>query len=330
MYIPLCFAYIIPVARYGLFKNTITAEHVALSRKPFVLMGLLDCLATSMQIFSSVYLPGPLLVLLPQAVIPFSMVASRYLLGGHYRPLQYVGAAIVVVGIVVVLGPILQNVVSDHTTTTTTASNNNNYYYIGTTPVYVCEALPETRQHFCTVCQQEDTAWKCLSHYYYSHDPKVISDYPFMQPQVGNVDDTTTTTTTWSTRITTAMDDYSMISSTLEVEIPACQWVPQNQSAKNMRDDVLIVFWSCIMVTSTIPMTLSAIYKEVALRNVSELDPIYLTGWISIFQFIFALLMAIPAGILASPSVQPWNLPSNLWNGWRCFLGQGMLCNIIE
>ena len=56
LFIPICFAYIIPVAKYGWFQNAITQEQLDMPKKPFIVMGALDCLATSMQVFASVYL----------------------------------------------------------------------------------------------------------------------------------------------------------------------------------------------------------------------------------------------------------------------------------
>jgi drug/metabolite transporter (DMT)-like permease len=264
MYIPICFAYIIPVARNGLFNNAISAEHIAIPRKPFVVMGALDCLATSMQIFSSVYLPGPLLVLLSQAVIPCSMVLSRYSLGARYRLAQYLGAVVVLVGILVVLEPVITHRRS---------------------PDYYCEAID--RLSDCTVCQVEVAEDACLSH-------RNILDDDGSQ---------------WW-----LPDNNSTVRDTL------CLWLPYDMAPR--REEALTFFWSLVMLASTIPMTLSTIYKEVALGGGTELDPIYLNGWIAVFQFFFSFLVAVPAGWLASPSVDPWDLPRNMWDGLLCFAGQ--------
>ena len=45
MYAPLCFAYILPVGRYGLLGSAIPPEVRTVSKWPFVVIGLLDCLA---------------------------------------------------------------------------------------------------------------------------------------------------------------------------------------------------------------------------------------------------------------------------------------------
>ena len=45
VYAPLCFAYILPVGRYCLLGGAIPPEVRTMSKRPFVVMGLLDCLA---------------------------------------------------------------------------------------------------------------------------------------------------------------------------------------------------------------------------------------------------------------------------------------------
>jgi len=77
IYLPLCFAFLIPVAKFGWFDNAITEQHWALPKRPFAIMGFLDCLAAVMQTFASLYLPGSLLVLLPQASIPCTCTKKR-------------------------------------------------------------------------------------------------------------------------------------------------------------------------------------------------------------------------------------------------------------
>lgn len=141
MYIPICFAYILPASRYGWFGGSITPQQLNPPKRPFCVMGFLDCLAASMQVFSSVYLPGTLLVLLPQAAIPCSMLFSRYLLAERYCWMQYCGAAIVLVGILVVLEPVIS---------------------LRHSPDYYCEAI--NMENDCTICRVESNKDSCLSH----------------------------------------------------------------------------------------------------------------------------------------------------------------------
>mmetsp|Transcript_6269 Transcript_6269/g.13291 ORF Transcript_6269/g.13291 Transcript_6269/m.13291 type:complete len:428 (-) Transcript_6269:140-1423(-) len=101
MYVPVCFAYVIPMARIG----KIPQEQLDLPYKPFAVMGGLDAIAGIMQVFAATYLPGPIIILMSQSAIPISMVISRYLINARYDKYQYAGATIVAVGIVVVLAP---------------------------------------------------------------------------------------------------------------------------------------------------------------------------------------------------------------------------------
>lgn len=81
VYIPVCFAYIIPMARYGYIPE----EQFQVPKRTFAIMGALDAMAGLLQIFGSTYLPGPLIILLLQAAIPVSMVISKYLVNASYN-----------------------------------------------------------------------------------------------------------------------------------------------------------------------------------------------------------------------------------------------------
>lgn len=81
VYIPVCFAYIIPMAKYGYIPQ----EQFEVPKRSFAIMGALDAMAGIMQIFGSTYLPGPLIILLLQAAIPVSMVISKYLVNASYN-----------------------------------------------------------------------------------------------------------------------------------------------------------------------------------------------------------------------------------------------------
>ena len=80
------------------------------------------------------------------------------------------------------------------------------------------------------------------------------------------------------------------------------------------------VLWCIVLIASTIPMALSSVYKEIALGE-TELDPIYLNGWVAVFQFLFSLVLCIPASVAADPPVDIPHLPSNLWHGLKCYVG---------
>ena len=96
-YVPICFAYILPVQ---LLSNFITADQTRIPKHKFAVMGALDCVASVMQLFAVNYITNAsMIVLLQQSSIPISMAISVVVLGARYVREQYVGAAIVCVGI---------------------------------------------------------------------------------------------------------------------------------------------------------------------------------------------------------------------------------------
>jgi len=89
--------------KYG---SSISPEAVAVPKYKFAVMGALDSLSGIMQVVAIAILAnGSLVTLLLQSAIPFSMVISRVALKTRYTSPQYVGAAVVVMGLVVVLLP---------------------------------------------------------------------------------------------------------------------------------------------------------------------------------------------------------------------------------
>ncbi len=104
-------------------------------------MGFLDAIAVAMQVLATDYLPGTLLVLLPQAAIPLSILASRIILRERFTQYQYLGAIIVITGIVVVLFPVLTQ---------------------QSAPDFSCQAINEDM--YCSICQTEMSQDDCESH----------------------------------------------------------------------------------------------------------------------------------------------------------------------
>lgn len=116
-------------------------SHPSVAKLPLFVMGVLDGIASIMQAFASVYLSGSLVVLLPQAAIPYSIVLSRGLLQQHFHQKQYWGATIVLMGIIATVAPFL-------------CGRHSNEFY--------CKAINETIS--CRLCQLEMTKDACLSH----------------------------------------------------------------------------------------------------------------------------------------------------------------------
>jgi drug/metabolite transporter (DMT)-like permease len=278
-YIPISFAYILPMAKFG---SSIPSSHFHMSKRPFFVMGALDSIGSCLQVLSSIYLPGKLLVLLPQAAIPLSIVLSRWLLRERFTRFQYLGAGVVFLGILVVLFPIWTSQQA---------------------PDYSCQVLDGEfwdEHDFCNVCQMETNQEDCLSHRHIDVEDSIKR-----------------------TRITTISDQWgfdlekeSIFPTTSPLSLSYCQWISKDESLRD--DDVLILIWSLVMIASCVPMTFSSIYKQIALSAHANLDPLFVNGWVAVFQFLCSVPLAIPAGFASSPSVTPWNLPQNWHDAWQC------------
>lgn len=262
LFVVLCFGYIIPAARFGVIPR----EQLTASKRPFVIMAIFDTLSSTMQVFSSIYLPGPLLVLLPQASIPISMMMSRLYLKSTYTCWQILGAAVVIGGILVVLEPVMTN---RHA------------------PDYVCVAVNKAND--CLACEAEMTQEDCEG--YASTDGMLL----FERERTLNLGNDTA--------------------------LHTCEWV---QSSHETSDTSTLLFWSFILLLSCIPLSMSSIYKEKKLSRY-EFDPIYLNGWLCLFQTPMSAVLAVPGGILSSPQVTPSELPKNMWDGLKCFMGTGTI-----
>ncbi|CAM9248360.1 unnamed protein product [Laminaria digitata] len=103
IYVPVCFLYIIPMLAFG---SAITPAQRAIPKFKFAVMGLLDSIAGIMGVFAVNYINNAaMIVLLQQAAIPISMSISKFFLGAKYTIHQYIGASVVIAGIIVTLIP---------------------------------------------------------------------------------------------------------------------------------------------------------------------------------------------------------------------------------
>ena len=106
LYIPIAFAYIVPVSIY--YPDIITKEMLAFPVTKFAFIGLLDAISNTLQNISVNYVVNAaLIILIQQSAIPFSMIISAYMLGHEYNLTQYTGAFLVISGILVSLYPTL-------------------------------------------------------------------------------------------------------------------------------------------------------------------------------------------------------------------------------
>ena len=136
IYVPICFAYIIPVVRFS--STIITKEQLEIPKYKFAIMGGYDSLAGIMQTFSVTYISSSsIIVLVQQSAIPISMAISSIFLQSQYTASQYIGASVVLLGIVVVLIPTFSESASSSGST-----NNANPYELFWILVLVASCVP--------------------------------------------------------------------------------------------------------------------------------------------------------------------------------------------
>lgn len=123
IYIPVCFAYILPTIA---FTKRISKEQQEIPKYKFAVMGAYDSLAGIMQTFAVNYIANSsTIVLVQQSAIPISMAISKYFLNAQYTYSQYLGAFVVLLGIVVVLIPTLMSSPSGDATAATDNTSNS-------------------------------------------------------------------------------------------------------------------------------------------------------------------------------------------------------------
>ena len=214
IYIPVSFAYIIPVQMY---TNIITKEQTDIPKYKFGVMGIYDSIAGIMQTFATNYISNSsTIVLVQQSAIPISMIISKYALSAQYTTAQYIGAAVVLAGIVLVLIPtFLQSSSSDSSTVASSSSGSG---------------------------------------------PNEL-------------------------------------------------------------------LWIGVMVISCVPMCLSSVYKEKALGE-TEIDVVYINGWVAVFQFLIALPLCLPsAEVINIPFDQ---IMPNMRDGAKCWLGYNTVTDATD
>lgn len=201
IYIPICFLYIIPMIT---FTSKISKEQQEIPKYKFAVMGAYDSLAGIMQTFAINYISNSgLIVLVQQSAIPISMAISKIALQAQYTNAQYLGAFVVLLGIVVVLIPTL-------------LANNSNVH------------------------------------------------------------------------------------------------------TESSSDEATQLAWIFVLIISCIPMCLSSVYKEKALGE-TEIDVVYLNGWVAVFQFLIAIPLCVPSAQVINMSVD--EIIPNLKGGLLCWMG---------
>ena len=122
VYIPICFAYIVPMIAY---TTNISKEQQEIPKYKFAVMGAYDSLAGIMQTFAINYISNSgTIVLVQQSAIPISMLISKIALQAEYTFSQYLGATVVLLGIAVVLVP---NFIGPSTDVDSAGAEGGNY-----------------------------------------------------------------------------------------------------------------------------------------------------------------------------------------------------------
>ena len=292
MYVLMSFAYILPVSVLGLFGNSLPRSIPLKAIKPFFVMGALDALGAAMQFLATVYLPGTLLVLIPQIAIPLSMTAGSLVLREKYTVRQYIGAAVVLCGILVVLYPILSH------------QRDADFY---------CQAIDT--ENDCLLCKDEMFKDECLSHNAKDDGGNANHNSTQQQQQQQQQQQHQFWRDLQFNGSSNSTDSDS------DGDGLYCAWVSREQ-ADARQEDFLVFFWSIVMLLSCVPSVMSTVYKQVALQTASSMDPIVISGWVSLFQFVCGLFLVIPSGLVSSPRVHPLEIGSNWLDGMGCLFAK--------
>lgn len=86
-------------------SGTVTEEMLRVPMGPFVFIGLLECLAQVIGLFAASSLPGSMLPILGQTFLIWQFVFSGLVLKTKFNRRHFVGAALVLLGLVVVNDP---------------------------------------------------------------------------------------------------------------------------------------------------------------------------------------------------------------------------------
>jgi hypothetical protein len=60
----------------------------------------------------------------------------------------------------------------------------------------------------------------------------------------------------------------------------------------------------------------------------AQIDPIYLNGWVAVWQFLTSLPFAIPSAYTV-PGGSVANLPHMIWGGMKCYMGYNTITAVV-
>jgi len=96
------------------------------------------------------------------------------------------------------------------------------------------------------------------------------------------------------------------------------QFVGNSSSNANGESNLQIAIWCMVLILSCIPMTLSSVYKEKSLGE-TEIDVVYLNGWVAVYQFIVTILLVVPGAYASDLTYK--DIPDSIINGAKCYVG---------
>ena len=97
------------------------------------------------------------------------------------------------------------------------------------------------------------------------------------------------------------------------------------------KDNAFVWWLNCVtskVVANLIPRSLalghvstaaSSVYKQIKLRAHGDLHPVFLIGWIGVFQLLFSIISA--PGVGWATGIPLTKVPRNLWDGFQCYFG---------
>jgi len=91
-------------------KGILSDECLGVKQKKLVILGISDSLGNILGLVSASYIPGNVIPIIAQCVIPFTMICSYFLLKSRYNLWQVVYAIIVIEGVAIALVPQFGNI----------------------------------------------------------------------------------------------------------------------------------------------------------------------------------------------------------------------------
>ena len=114
-------------------------------------------------------------------------------------------------------------------------------------------------------------------------------------------------------------DVYQILGATIVLLGIGVVLSPQLGTSNNEASSGTVV-WSLVTVVACVPMCVSSVYKEKALGE-QDVGVIFLNGWVSVFQTVMSLPLAIPSAWATHLPLA--ELPANLLDGFSCVRGIG-------